>query len=77
MSDHQVVSTENHENGLIAIVHCKQMDFAASEALIEAVELAGAVKKMASIVFDKDAERALGADERIAGAVGEAVERAG
>ncbi len=48
-----------------------------NDALKEAVELAGAVKKMASIVFDKDAERALGADQRIAGAVGEAVERAG
>lgn len=48
-----------------------------NDALREAVELAGAVKKMAGIVFDKDAERALGAGERIAGAVGEAVERAG
>jgi hypothetical protein len=46
------------------------------DALGEAVELAGAVKKMASVVFDKDAGRALGSDARDARAGEEAVERA-
>jgi hypothetical protein len=37
-----------------------------NDALGEAVEVAGMVKKMASNVFDKDAERALGRAEEVA-----------
>ncbi len=48
-----------------------------NDALKEAVELAGGVKKMASVVFDKDAERALRPEAIAARAEGEAVERAG
>lgn len=39
-----------------------------NEALKEAVEMAGAVKKMAGNVFDKDAGRALGRAEEVASA---------
>jgi hypothetical protein len=38
------------------------------EALKEALEMAGAVKKMAASVFDKDAERAQGRAEEVAAA---------
>ncbi len=55
MSDHEVVSTENHENGLIAIVHCKQMDFAASEALVEAIDRAVAAQPCQRCVIDLSA----------------------
>ncbi len=55
MSDHQVVSTENHENGLVAIVHCKEMDFAASEALTEAVDRAVAAQPCQRCVIDLSA----------------------
>ncbi len=55
MSDHQVVSTENHENGLIVIVHCKEMDFAASEALKEAVDRAVAAQPCQRCVIDLSA----------------------
>ena len=44
MSDRQVITTENHENGLIATVRCKEMDFAACEALKEAVARAVAAR---------------------------------
>ena len=37
MSDDRVVSIEKRENGLIAAMQCKEMDFGASEALKEAV----------------------------------------
>ena len=37
MSDDRVVSIEKRENGLIATMQCKEMDFGASEALKEAV----------------------------------------
>ncbi len=55
MSDHQVVSTENHENGLIAIVHCKEMDFATSKALTEAVDRAVAAQPCRRCVIDLSA----------------------
>ncbi len=55
MSDDQVVSTENHSNGLIAIVHCKEMDFAASEALKEAVDRAVAAQPCQRCVIDLSA----------------------
>ena len=55
MSDHQVVSTENHENGLLAIIHCKEMDFAASEALKEAVDRAAAAQPCQRCVIDLSA----------------------
>ena len=55
MSDHQVVSTENHENGLIVIVHCKEMDFAASKALTEAVDRAVAAQPCPRCVIDLSA----------------------
>ena len=55
MSNPQVVSTENHENGLIAIVHCKEMDFAASEALVQAVDGAVASHPCERCVIDLSA----------------------
>ncbi len=55
MSEHQVVSTENHENGLIAIVHCKEMDFAAGEALKKAVGRAVAAQPCPRCVIDLSA----------------------
>ncbi len=53
--DNQVVSTENHENGLIAIVHCKEMDFAAGEALKEAIDRAVAAQPCQRCVIDLSA----------------------
>ncbi len=55
MSDDQVVSTENHDNALVAIVHCKEMDFAASEALKEAVDRAVAAQPCQRCVIDLSA----------------------
>ena len=55
MSDHQVVSTENHENGLIAIVHGKEMDFAVGEALKEAIDQAVAAEPCQRCVIDLSA----------------------
>jgi hypothetical protein len=43
-----------------------------SDALKEALEVAGIVKKMASTVFDKDAERALGREDDVAAMAGAA-----
>ena len=55
MSDHQIVSTENHENGLIATVHCSEMDFTASEALREAIGRAVAAQPCRRCVIDLSA----------------------
>ncbi len=58
MSDDRVVSIEKRENGLIATMQCKEMDFGASEALKEAVAKAIAegpgkrcVIDMSAVVF--------------------------
>ena len=58
MSDEPVVSIEKREDGLIASMRCKEMDFGASEALKAAVEKAVAegpgkrcVIDMTAVVF--------------------------
>ena len=59
MSDLQIVSTENHENGLIAIVHCKEMDFEAGEALKEAIDRAVDAQPCQRCVIDLSAVKFL------------------
>ena len=55
MSEQQVVSTENQEQGLIATVHCQEMDFEASEALKAAVDRAVAAHPCERCVIDMSA----------------------